>query len=146
MPLETVFSFCNLTAMAGWALLIALPRWRYSATLVAAVVIPALLALVYSVLIASEFGSAEGGFGSLAGVAALFRNPALLLAGWIHYLAFDLFVGAWEVRDAQRLAISHWLVIPCLLLTFTFGPAGLLLYLLIRAGAGGRMLVESPHA
>jgi hypothetical protein len=146
MNLENVFSLGNLTAMLGWALLVAVPRWRFTATLVTAVVIPALLALTYCVLIASEFGSAEGGFGSLADVAALFRNPALLLAGWIHYLAFDLFVGAWEVRDAQRLAISHWFVVPCLLLTFLFGPAGLLLYLLIRAGARGRVLVESAHA
>jgi hypothetical protein len=57
-----------------------------------------------------------------------------LLAGWIHYLAFDLFTGAWEARDARRLRISRWLVAPCLLLTFLFGPLGLGLYLLLRAG------------
>ena len=49
-----------------------------------------------------HFQGAEGGFGSLADVATLFGKPELLLAGWIHYLAFDLFIGAWEVRDAQR--------------------------------------------
>ena len=65
-------------------------------------------------------------------VAKLFSNRWLLLAGWIHYLAFDLFIGAWEVRDAQDLGISHFIVIPCLLLTFLFGPAGLLLYFVIR--------------
>jgi len=55
-----------------------------------------------------------------------------LLAGWVHYLAFDLFVGSWEARDALSHRIPHLAVIPCLLLTFLFGPAGLLLYLLLR--------------
>ena len=67
-----------------------------------------------------------------ADVAALFRNPWALLAGWAHYLAFDLFIGGWQVRDAQRRRIPHPFVVPALVLTFLFGPAGLLLYLAIR--------------
>jgi hypothetical protein len=59
-------------------------------------------------------------------------NPALLLAGWVHYLAFDLFVGCWEVRDARELGISYYLVVPCLICTFLFGPAGWLIYFLLR--------------
>jgi len=79
-------------------------------------------------VLAAHWGESAGGFGSLREVAALFANPWLLLAGWIHYLAFDLFVGAWEVRDAAENAVPHWLVIPCLALTFLFGPVGLLSY------------------
>ena len=78
----------------------------------------------------------EGGFGSLAAVAALFSVEELLLAGWIHYLAFDLFVGAWEVRDSQARGINHLLIIPCLLATFMAGPAGLVLYWLLRVVHG----------
>ena len=62
----------------------------------------------------------------------LFTNEWATLAGWIHYLAFDLFVGAWEVKDAQEKNISHWFVIPCLILTFLFGPIGFLLYSILR--------------
>ena len=76
---------------------------------------------------------AEGGFGTLAEVKALFRVDALLLAGWIHYLAFDLFVGAWIVRDSQTHDLRHLLVIPCLFFTLMAGPFGLLLYLGLRA-------------
>ena len=64
---------------------------------------------------------------------ALFTSPEIALAGWVHYLAFDLLVGAWEVRTARREAIPHLLVLPCLVLTFLFGPAGFLLFLGIRA-------------
>jgi hypothetical protein len=66
-------------------------------------------------------------------VTALFTNAWLLLAGWLHYLAFDLLIGTWEVRDAQERGIPHALVVPCLFLTFMFGPAGWLLYVTLRS-------------
>jgi hypothetical protein len=129
--LDTIFSICSMLAMAGWVLLIALPRQRLAHT-IASVGIPLTISAVYLVLIVQHFGSADGGFGSLAEVARLFANPAMLLAGWVHYLAFDLFIGAWEVRDAQRHGVPHLLVIPCLLLTFMLGPIGLLCYIVAR--------------
>jgi hypothetical protein len=61
----------------------------------------------------------------------------LLLAGWVHYLAFDLFIGSWQVRDSQQRGIGHLFVIPCLVLTFLFGPAGLLCYLALRTVKSG---------
>ena len=125
--LESIFSACSTLALLGWALLVFLPRQRL-AHLLAAAGIPLAISVVYLVLIAQHFGRSEGGFGSLSDVAKLFSNPALLLAGWVHYLAFDLFIGAWESRDAQRHGIPHLLVVPCLLLTFMLGPIGLLIY------------------
>lgn len=132
MSAELVFSLCNPLAMAGWVLLIVAPR-RPWAALIAGRVIPLLLASVYLVVVTLNWAGSEGGFGSLPEVSALFANPWLLLAGWIHYLAFDLFIGAWELRDAAERRISHWLLIPCLLLTFLFGPIGLLAYFALRS-------------
>ncbi len=131
MAPEAIFSASNLIAMLGWVLLICLPRWRWTLRIVQFSIIPVLLALIYLWLLAANFSQSEGGFGSLAQVAQLFRNEKLLLAGWVHYLAFDLFIGSWELSDSQQHNISHWLIIPCLLLTFLFGPIGLLLYLAI---------------
>jgi hypothetical protein len=76
---------------------------------------------------------APGGFGSLRDLRLFFDRPQLLLAGWLHYLALDLFVGSFEVRDAVRHGISHAWVVPCLLLTLLFGPLGLLAYLAVRS-------------
>ena len=132
MNAETIFSMANLTALFGWILLAAAPRWKFTGKLVLSGTIPLLLSVAYLILIVLFFGSAEGGFGSLADVMKLFTNQWAVLAGWIHYLAFDLFVGAWEVRDAQERGISHWFVIPCLFLTFMLGPIGFLLYHVIR--------------
>jgi ABA4-like protein len=126
MSPQQLFSLLNLAAMAGWLLLALID--------VAGRGFPLLLAVVYVVTIATHWRGSEGGFSSLADVATLFANPWLLLAGWTHYLAFDLFVGGWEARDARERRISHLLVLPCLLLTFLFGPAGLLLYFGMRTG------------
>jgi hypothetical protein len=130
---EKIFSLCGALVLPGWLLLVLLPRRRWAARLVCPVLIPLLLALVYLWLVATTFGRTPGGFGSLAEVSQLFQNQWVLLAGWIHYLAFDLFVGSWEVRDAQRNGVHHLLVVPCLVLTFLFGPVGLLLYFAVRA-------------
>lgn len=131
MELEQIFSMASLLAVAGWVLLAVLPRHPVAA-LLSGVIIPLVLSGGYFILIGQHFQGAEGGFGSLADVATLFQKRELLLAGWIHYLAFDLFIGAWEVRDAQRHGLPHLVVIPCLLMTFLLGPIGLLFYYAIR--------------
>lgn len=145
MTPESLFRLGNAAALGGWLLLILLPRWKGSARLVCAVVLPALFGAAYMYLAARYFGSADGGgFGSVAEVRALFEVDGALVAGWLHYLAFDLFVGAWEVRDAQALGIHHLAVVPCLLLTFMLGPIGLLCYLAIRAGWKKRLVIDEP--
>lgn len=134
--LDTIFSACSSLALLGWVLLLFLPRQRHI-QLVAGIGIPLAISVVYAALIALYFGRSEGGFATLAGVARLFQNPALLLAGWVHYLAFDLFIGAWETRDAHQHGVPHLLVVPCLLLTFILGPIGLLTYFAIRSWRSG---------
>ena len=141
MTPERIFSVANFVALVGWLLLAVLPGRKWVAGGITFVVIPALLAIVYVTVIATHWGGSEGGFGSLPEVAQLFENRWLLLAGWVHYLAFDLFTGSWEVRDARAHGIPHWLVLPCLFLTFMFGPAGWLLYMSIRAVRTRRMAV-----
>ena len=133
MSPENLFLLCNGLALIGWILLIFLPQKQIVPRMITSVIIPSLLAPIYGFLLLTDLPGAEGGFGSLADIYLLFGNPYLLLAAWIHYIAFDLFVGSWEVRDSRRLGISHFLVVPCLLLTFLLGPIGLLCYLVIRA-------------
>ena len=132
MDLERIFSVASVIATVGWLFLIVVPK-RPLALHVAGVFFPLLLALMYLYFIVMHIRGAEGGFGSLADVAMLFQRRELLLAGWIHYLCFDLFIGAWEVRDSQRNGIPHLVVIPCLIMTFMLGPIGLLFYFAIRS-------------
>jgi ABA DEFICIENT 4-like len=134
MTANQAFDIVNLVALVGWVLLALSPRLpRVTMTMtVTAALIPSLLAVVYVVLVLTNIGASEGGFSSLAAVATLFSNPWMLLAGWTHYLAFDLLVGTWEMRDAPARGIPYIVVLPCLVLTFLFGPAGWLLYVTAR--------------
>lgn len=132
---DALFALANPVALLGWALLVLAPRWRFTRLLVLSGALPLLLAVAYALLICGHYlGShgSEGGFSSLADVALLFRNPWALLAGWVHYLCFDLSIGIWESLDARRRGVPHLLLVPCLLLTFLFGPVGLLLYAVVR--------------
>ncbi|MCY7345878.1 MAG: DUF4281 domain-containing protein [Pyrinomonadaceae bacterium] len=132
MKAEQIFSIANLIALVSWIILAVAPRWIVTRKIILSGAIPLLLSVAYLVLIVLFFGKSEGGFGSLADVMKLFTNEWTVLAGWIHYLAFDLFVGTWEVKDAQAKKISHWFVVPCLFLTFMLGPIGFLLYSILR--------------
>jgi hypothetical protein len=125
-----VFSVCNTTALIGWVVLLAGMRrpWGPAAARWLAVG----FAVVYVVVLGLHFGAGEGGFDTLENVMKLFTNPWVALGGWVHYLAFDLFVGAWIAAEGQRRQLAVWRVLPCLPLTFLFGPAGLLLFTLLR--------------
>ncbi len=131
MPLAVLFRLSGAVVLPCWVCLLVAPRWRVSQIL-ATFVAPLMISALYVALLLSHSSPPGAGFNSLAQVGVLFSSPYALLAGWIHYLAFDLFTGAWEARDAAKMGISRWLVAPCLLLTFLFGPAGLALYLLLR--------------
>ena len=131
--METLFSTANLLAMSGWVALLVAPRWRPANWWYAGLAIPALLAVGYTALLAVHAPGASGGFSSLAGVAWLFETRGVLLAGWVHYLAFDLFLGAWMCRRGAADGMNPWLLRLCLPPTFLAGPVGLLLFLALRA-------------
>jgi hypothetical protein len=121
--------------MVGWLLLVLAPRWRGTRAVVLSGALPLALAAAYTFLIVYQtvaHPAAGAGFSSLEQVAALFREPWALLAGWVHYLCFDMAVGAWETRDAQRRGVPHWALLPCLVATFMLGPLGLGLYCGVR--------------
>lgn len=129
---DFVFQSASMLAVAGWVALLASPLMPRIADLLASAAVPLLLSIAYSGLILAFWTSAQGGFDTLANVALLFETRELLLAGWLHYLAFDLFVGAWIARTARAESVGFLLVAPCLILTFLFGPVGFLLFSSIR--------------
>jgi len=144
MTLDTLFQLCTTTAMAGWLVLLASPIAPTLADRISGLLIPTLLAIFYAGLVMAFWTRAEGGFDSLPNVMRLFTKPEIALAGWIHYLAFDLLVGAWEVRTSREDRIPFILVVPCLLLTFLFGPAGYLAFGSLRAARAITPLARSP--
>jgi hypothetical protein len=132
MTPNQIFSICNSLALGTWIVLIFFPFWKNRDQYIFGCII-ILLAIVYSWFIFSTINKdIFKDFSTLSGVSDLFANKTMLLAGWIHYLAFDLLAGIYIVRNAEKNSINHWLISPTLLLTFLFGPFGLLLYFLLR--------------
>lgn len=132
MSLEQMFSTASTLAMLGWVVLVFLPRRWSSLNSIPALVIPIMLSVLYCYLIARYFFSAEGSFKTLAGVQQLFTYPEAALAGWVHYLAFDLFIGGIIAKQADEIGLSRLIQAPVLLMTFMFGPFGFLLFQIIK--------------
>ncbi|MEO0878482.1 MAG: ABA4-like family protein [Pseudomonadota bacterium] len=132
-----IFSLGNQIALVGWAILIFLPRRFRVIFWIPQFIIPFLLAMAYAMLIMTSFAEADGNFSSIAGVRALFQSDEALTAGWLHYLAFDLFIGAWIAKRADAAQIPRVIQAVFLLATFMFGPIGLALFLVTRAAMSG---------
>ena len=133
MSPDSVFQICSTIAMIGWVFLIIGSPFLFNIDRLLIGIVITLLCIVYLWLIITHFNFADTAkFGSLDGVMGLFTDKHMVTAGCIHYLAFDLLTGAWIKKNSMKYNISHWIIIPCLLLTFMLGPVGLLLYLLIR--------------
>ena len=135
MSPSSLFEIANPIALTGWIALLLAPLIPVWSQRIAAITIPLLLSTAYSALILAFWSGLEGGFDSLENVMLLLSQPEAALAGWLHFLAFDLFVGAWITRTARREAVPYAVVIPCLILTFLFGPAGLLTFSIARWSA-----------
>ncbi len=129
---DHIFQLSSTLAMIAWLFLIFLPKWKWTGRIVLGFIIT-LFCLVYIFALSKSFNANDfQSFGSLAGVMQLFTSEGAVLAGWIHYLAFDLMVGLFILHEAKNTNIPHWFIIPCLLFTFMLGPVGLLLFLIIR--------------
>jgi hypothetical protein len=144
MDMNRLFELGNGFALAGWILLLAAPGWRWTERLVLSGFWSLALSAVYVVLALVELPRAEGGFDSLQQVRTLFASDPILLAGWVHYLAFDLFVGAVEIRLARAHQIPHLYMIPILLATFMLGPVGLMLFFLVKSAREKRIAAVIP--
>lgn len=134
MTPEDINSLASSTVMVGWVMLIFGPRRFTWFNAVPLWIIPACLSAVYAAIVFSRFSGIGGGFDSLANVAILMSNEWALLAGWIHFLAFDLFVGAVMSARMDRVGVSRLIQGPLLGATFMLGPIGFLVAGLTELG------------
>lgn len=132
--LGAAFWTAHAVGIVGWIALVLAPRLGTERAVGIARTAGAGVAAVYLLL----FLLFPGGMAQLAlnyspeGIARAFSDPALATVGWVHYIAFDLWVGAWEVEEAARIGVSRPILLLCLFLTAMVGPIGLLVFLLTR--------------
>ncbi len=133
--METIFALSSLPVMPFWLLMIVLPHWRWTRTLLQSPLVCAAPALIYAALVLPQVGSIFAAVSNptLSGIMALLGTPAGATIAWVHFLAFDLFVGRWIYLDSRERQISALPMAPLLFLTLMLGPIGFLLYLGLRA-------------
>ena len=141
MSLNTIYIVSSALALIGWIVLLvsSLTAGKISDTVVR--LVPALLSMIYLVLLITLLPFEGGSLKSLTDITSLFNRPECALVGWVHYLAFDLFVGSWQVQTARRQQIPKMALIPTLLLTMLVGPVGLLFFLLAHHVYKGRAVI-----
>ena len=129
-----LFQASNLLVMPFWVLMIFAPRWGFTRRIVTSPAIIVPIALLYSVLVVPNLLSILPQLANptLPIIQTLLSSDAGATTAWIHFLAFDLWVGRWVYLDAQEREIPVWLVSICLACVFMAGPFGLLVYLGIR--------------
>lgn len=134
--LSNSYKISNIIVSFGWLLLVFFPTWEFSDIIIKNGIVVALSTFyIYLLFIRKNIKGEnypKGGFTSLEGVIDLFKNPKFLLAGWIHYLAFDLMLGLYIKNQSLEIGMSHLLLIPCLVLTFILGPLGFLLFFVLE--------------
>ncbi|MEM9282128.1 MAG: ABA4-like family protein [Verrucomicrobiota bacterium] len=131
MSPDQVFQITNLTALLSWIYLIAVARWTPKVFSIVRYVVPIFFAIFYLVAMTQSEPNEEAGYTSLDSVTAIFTQPWVIVGAWLHYLAFDFFVGCWILAKSKAERIGHgWIVVP-LIFTFLLGPIGLLLFLLV---------------
>jgi hypothetical protein len=139
MDWDALFGAASSSALVAWAALILLPRWPVLVRMLRYGLLTGLALLYVTLIFGYFFGVEGGGFNSITQVRALFASDPVLVAGWVHYLAFDLFVGLWIASQADAIGFNRFLQAPILAATFMFGPLGLLLfYAVLAAGRIGR--------
>jgi hypothetical protein len=123
-----------------WALMILLPRWRWTGRIMRSPFVTAAPALLYAVLVLPRLGTIWPAIArpTLPGIATLLGSPEGATIAWVHFLAFDLFIGRWIFLDSHERRVGPLLMAPVLFLTLMLGPLGFLIYLVIRAVASSR--------
>jgi hypothetical protein len=130
-----LFRLSNVLVLPFWALMILLPRWRWTTRVIRSPLVSGAPAALYAALVLPRLAAIWPAVSrpTLNGMAALLGSPAGATIAWAHFLTFDLFVGRWIYLDGQERRVSAWFLAPVLFLTLMLGPAGLLFYLVIRS-------------
>lgn len=146
--MDTVFSASFLLVLPFWFLMIILPTWRFTERVMRSPWTVAPAALLYAGLVLPRLPEVLGTVANpdLGGVSALLGSPAGATIGWVHFLAFDLFVARWAYLDSRERGVNPFVMAPVLFLVLMLGPIGFLAYLVVRQTLGTRAAARETAA
>jgi len=130
--INILFNVCNTGILLCWGMLLFFPKMKLSRSIRTYPWVPLVISIAYLYFLGAAGGLGEADFSTLEGITGLFKKatPASAAAGWMHYLAFDFWMGCWIVEHRIKRGIPQWVVVPSLVGTFLLGPIGVLIYTL----------------
>ena len=136
--IEILYMWINLGVLPFWFILIVFPQSHLSRIFVASIFPFFILSGVYifilykSYLIGYDFNGNFTLYLGLSELSRLFEDHLYIMIFWTHFIAINLFIGGWIVKDSQKFSINKVLMAVPLIVTYLIGPIGLLLYWIIR--------------
>ena len=133
MNYEIIFNIYNTGILIFWFFLLVFPKSKLTQKMTDFPWIPLVIAFGYIYFLSTSDSIFSVDFSSLSGLTEMFQNsnPRGVAAGWLHYLAFDFWVGCWILRDSQKKGVKHAFIIFPMLCTFMLGPVGIIVYTLV---------------
>ena len=135
--IETLYMWINLGVLPFWFILIVFPQSHLSRIFVTSIFPFFILSVVYifilykSYLIGYDFDGNFSLYLGLKELSRLFEDHLYIMIFWTHFIAINLFIGGWIVKDSQKFSINKVLMAVPLIVTYLIGPIGLFLYLII---------------
>ncbi len=136
--IETLYMWINLGVLPFWFILIVFPQSHLSRIFVTSIFPFFILSGVYifilykSYLIGYDFDGNFSLYLGLSELSRLFEDHLYIMIFWTHFIAINLFIGGWIVKDSQKFSINKVLMAVPLIVTYLTGPIGLFLYWIIR--------------
>ena len=136
--IETLYMWINLGVLPFWFILIVFPQSHLSRIFVTSIFPFFILSGVYSFILYKSYligYDFDGNFTlylGLSELSRLFEDQLYIMIFWTHFIAINLFIGGWIVKDSQKFSINKVLMAVPLIVTYLIGPLGLILYWIIR--------------
>ena len=133
MTYEIIFNIYNTGILIFWLFLLVFPKSKLTQKMTDFPWIPLVIAFGYIYFLGTSDSIFSVDFSTLSGLTEMFQNsnPRGVAAGWLHYLAFDFWVGCWILRDSQKKGVKHAFIIFPMFFTFMLGPVGVIIYTLV---------------
>lgn len=136
--IEILYMWINIGVLPFWFILIVFPQSHLSRIFVTSIFPFFILSGVYifilykSYLIGYDFDGNFSLYLGLSELSRLFEDHLYIMIFWTHFIAINLFIGGWIVKDSQKFSINKVLMAVPLIVTYLIGPLGLFLYWIIR--------------
>ena len=136
--IETLYMWINLGVLPFWFILIVFPQSHLSRIFVTSIFPFLILSGVYTFILYKSYLTGydfDGNFNLYLGLnelSRLFEDHLYIMIFWTHFIAINLFIGGWIVKDSQKFSINKVLLAIPLIVTYLIGPLGLFLYWIIR--------------